>query len=235
MKVGTDGVLLGAWTPLPPYGEGSAPFEVLEIGCGCGIVSLMLAQRLQEGGWQGNFGITAIDIHEPSCREAARNAAQSPWGGSLAVENTDFLRMPEKESFSLLVSNPPFFDESLKSPDAARNLARHNDTLPFAALLEKSQRLLHTGGVLSLVLPPRAFEKMQLLQKESAPRLALVRLTRVFSKPEKACERLLCAWQKTSGIPDSSTVREESLFIQDAQGGYGEAYRRLVKDFYLWA
>lgn len=235
MKVGTDGVLLGAWTPLPISCESSVPFEVLEIGCGCGIVSLMLAQRLQEGLGQGNFGITAVDIHEPSCREAARNAAQSPWSGSLAVENADFLRMPEEKRFSLIVSNPPFFDESLKSPDAARNLARHNDTLPFAALWEKSQRLLHTGGLLSLVLPPRAFEQMQLWQEESAPGLRLVRLTRVFSKPGKACERLLCAWQKTDVNPKNTAWHEDSLFIQDAQGGYGEAYRRLVKDFYLWA
>ncbi len=235
MKVGTDGVLLGAWTPLPSYHAGAEAMKVLEVGCGCGIVSLMLAQRLQAGGWQGKFGITAVDIHEPSCREAAQNAAKSPWSGSLAVENVDFLRMPEDERFSLIVSNPPFFDESLKSPDTARNLARHNDTLPFAALLEKSERLLHTGGLLSLVLPPRAFEKMRLLQQASAPCMALVRLTRVFSKPGKACERLLCAWQKTAESSPDSAVREESLFIQDAQGGYEEAYRRLVKDFYLWA
>ena len=235
MKVGTDGVLLGAWTPLPPYREDAESFQALEVGCGCGIVSLMLAQRLQENGWHENFGITAIDIHEPSCREAARNAAQSPWSGSLAVENVDFLRMPEEKKFSLIVSNPPFFDESLKSPDAARNLARHNDTLPFASLLKKSQGLLPAGGLLALVLPPRAFDKMRLLQEESAPCMALVRLTRVFSKPGKACERLLCTWQKPPESRLHPAVHEDRLFIHDAQGGYGESYRRLVKDFYLWA
>lgn len=235
MKVGTDGVLLGAWTPLPPYREGVEAFQALEVGCGCGIVALMLAQRLQENGWQGNFSITAIDIHEPSCLEAAQNAAKSPWSGSLTVENMDFLRMPEEKQFSLIVSNPPFFDESLKSPDAARNLARHNDTLPFAALLEKSEKLLQAGGILALVLPPRAFEKMQLLQEESASRMALIRLTRVYPKPEKACERLLCAWQKTSGEQTVPAMHEDRLLIHDAQGGYEEAYRRLVKDFYLWA
>lgn len=235
MKVGTDGVLLGAWTPLPVSGEDTVPFEVLEVGCGCGIVSLMLAQRLQEGGWQGNFGITAVDIHEPSCLEAAQNAQKSPWSGSLAVKKADFLRMPEEKKFSLIVSNPPFFDESLKSPDAARNLARHNDTLPFGALLEKSQILLHTGGILSLVLPPRAFEKIQLLQAKVAPCMALERLTRVYSKPGKACERLLCAWRKTAEARTETALLEESLFIHDAQGGYGKDYRRLVRDFYLWA
>ena len=234
MKVGTDAVLLGAWTRLPMAEKGAESLEVLEIGCGCGIISLMLAQRLQQGAAQQNFGITAIDIHESSCQEALENAQKSPWNKHISIQHINFLKLDAQARFSLVVSNPPFFAESLKSPDAARNLARHNDTLPFGDLLQKSQQVLCQGGILSLVLPPLAFEKICALQAEAAPLLALNRITRVYSKAGKPCGRLLCEWQKTATV-QRLQVQESQLFIYDAQGGYDAEYRRMVKDFYLWA
>ncbi|MCM1042025.1 MAG: methyltransferase [Bacteroides sp.] len=235
MKVGTDAVLLGAWADLPHDCSDAGAVKVLEIGCGCGIISLMLAQRLQEEAGSENFRITALDIHAPSCEEARHNVQQSPWHTQIRVENTDYLQYPETEKFHLIVSNPPFFSESLKSPEAARNLARHNDTLPLDALLRKSERLLNQEGRLAMILPLSAFEKLQALVPETAPLLRLERLTRMYSKPGKPCERVLCAWRKTHSESEAESPQETTLFICNAQGVYTEEYRRLVRDFYLWA
>lgn len=235
MKVGTDAVLLGAWADLPQKRSDAGAVKVLEIGCGCGIISLMLAQRLQEEAGSGNFRITALDIHAPSCEEARHNVQQSPWYTQICVENTDFLQYPETEKFHLIVSNPPFFSESLKSPEAARNLARHNDTLPFDALLRKSEGLLLEEGRLAMILPLSAFEKIQMSVSETAPLLRLERLTRVYSKLGKPCERVLCAWRRINPERESAVPQETTLFICNDHGDYTEEYRRLVRDFYLWA
>ncbi|MCM1531784.1 MAG: methyltransferase [Bacteroides sp.] len=233
MKVGTDAVLLGAWADLPRSDAGAV--KVLEIGCGCGVVSLMLAQRMQAEAGPGNLRITALDIHAPSCEEARHNVQQSPWHTQICVEHLDFLQYPETEKFHLIVSNPPFFSESLKSPEAARNLARHNDSLPFDALLRKSEGLLLEEGRLAMILPLSAFEKIQALVMKTASLLRLERLARVYSKPGKPCERVLCAWRKTHSEREAESPQEITLFICNAQGTYTEEYRRLVRDFYLWA
>lgn len=240
MKVGTDGVLLGAWAEVPPYKEGNGGFlNVLEVGCGCGLISLMLAQRMEQGGHPASsVEITAIDIHAPSCGEAAGNVAQSPWKEMISVRNVDFRHLPgdfRPATFSHIVSNPPFFTESLKSPEAVRNMARHNDTLPFDVLLRQAENLLRNGGELSLIVPPVSFEEMQRLSASVSPALKLKKITRVYSKPGKACERILCSWKKgqLSSLP--AACLENSLCIHNSQGDYSEEYRRLVKDFYLWA
>lgn len=240
MKVGTDGVLLGAWAEVPPYKEENGCFlNVLEVGCGCGLISLMLAQRMDQGGHPASsVKITAIDIHEPSCGEAAGNVAQSPWKDMISVRNVDFRHLPEDftpAAFSHIVSNPPFFTESLKSPESARNMARHNDTLPFDVLLRQAERLLVQEGVLSLIVPPASFEAMLRVLPSVAPDLWLERTTRVYSKPGKACERILCSWTKGQSSALPAACLENSLCIHNSQGDYSEEYRRLVKDFYLWA
>lgn len=238
MRVGTDAVLLGAWTELPPRTADSSLFRVLEIGCGCGLVSLMLAQRLQEAALPGKpFGITAVDIHSPSCLEAARNVSCSPWKDEIEVKNLDFLELPEdfeEEAFALLVSNPPFFRESLKSPDPARNLARHNDTLPFAPMLAQAERLLKEGGTLSLILPPGSFVEIGRILEETASPLRLRRQTDVCSKAGKSPVRVLACWQKVSCPAQSPVISHDRLILRE-NDAYTAAYRALVKDFYLWA
>lgn len=232
MKVGTDGVLLGAWTQLPERGE---DYPILEVGCGCGLVSLMLAQRLSVREGEGWSPIRAVDIHSASCIEAAGNVARSPFENCVEVEQADFLHLPpsyEEGSFGLIVSNPPFFSHALKSPDKRRNMARHNDSLPFGALVREAKRLLFTGGRLALVLSPEAFYEvsscMCMEHRIWRPR----RITRVFSRPGKPCERILCEWEKTE---KTVSVCENTLFIYRQDGSYDENYRNLVREFYLWA
>lgn len=238
MRVGTDAVLLGAWTEIPDRCEEPDPFRALEIGCGCGIVSLMMAQRMQERfGEKEAFQITAIDIHQASCREAAQNVAQSPWKNHIAVENVDFLQLPttyREGGFSMIFSNPPFFEEDLKSPESLRNLARHNDSLPFEALLKTAERLLPTAGTLSLILPPDAFAKVEQILRDSASALRLTRLTEVYSKPGKPCVRVLACWQKTMATAPHAAPHRHTLLIQK-DDAYTAEYRDLVRDFYLWA
>lgn len=232
MKVGTDGVLLGAWTPLP---DKEPVLPILEVGCGCGLVSLMLAQRLHMRGETDRVVLRAIDIHPPSCMEAAENVARSPFAGLVAVERADFLHLPSsytEGSFGLIVSNPPFFSYGLKSPDAGRNTARHNDSLPFGALVGESGKLLTEGGRLALILPPEAFKEVEACLRESPLQWHLRCLTRVFSRPGKPCERVLCEWEKTR---ETFPCRENTLFIHRSDGSYDDTYRDLVRNFYLWA
>lgn len=249
MKVGTDGVLLGAWTELPSSetcsGNGKAErVSLLDVGCGCGLIALMLAQRAAAAGLSDKVLIRAVDLHPGSVADARENFAASPWHSHLDVFQDDFLHFAPAcpaGSFSLLVSNPPFFSQSLKSASDRRNLARHNDTLPFPALLREAERLLAPGGSLAMVLPVPAYGEMEALIPACAPSLRLSRLTEVYSREGKPCERMLAQWERVresaeGNVPAAETeIRRDSLRILCADGGYAAEYRERVRDFYLWA
>ena len=140
MKVGTDGVLLGAWTPLRPTDR-----RLLDIGTGTGLIALMLAQRAPEA------EVTGIDIDDVS--QARENAAASPWGGRLHFVQTPVQTFAPAGRFDRIVSNPPFFDATLPSPDAGRTTARHTVTLTFSELCDAVLRLLASPqGTTAVVL-----------------------------------------------------------------------------------
>lgn len=238
MKVGTDGVLLGAWVDLRCPHPATEPFRLLEIGCGCGVISLMIAQRLQQSGLAEKAVIHAVDIDRPSCEEASLNVAASCYRSMIQVAEADFRCLPasyQTGTFSLIVSNPPFFSQALKSPEARRNRARHNDTLPFEALLCQADRLLQQGGSLALVLPPEAFGEVERIILKEGLGWQKSYLTHVYSLPEKPCERMLCRWTKIDRAEKEIPLQENRLFLQQGKGGYSAAYKELVKDFYLWA
>ncbi len=233
MKVGTDGVLLGAWAELPSSGT------FLDVGCGCGLIALMTAQRVGAVA-RGDFRITGIDMDAGSVQDAAENFAASPWAEALQAVQADFLSYADTlpaASVDAVLSNPPYFSEDLLSPHARRNLSRHAESLPFGELLRQVQRLLRPGGVLAMVLPPRAYAQIEGLLPEVAPLLRLQRLTRVYFKEGKDCARLLAQWcvaPVDSPQAQPASPRETSLILQDPQGHYTPAYRSLVRDFYLW-
>lgn len=143
MKVGTDGVLLGALTQV------SAAENALDIGTGTGLVSLMLAQR------KPTLQIDAIEIDPEAAAQAAQNVAQSPWP-HICVQAVSLQDYAPNKQYSLIVSNPPYFVNSLKAPQAARNTARHTDTLSFSDLLAGVNRLLLPGGCFWVILPSEA-------------------------------------------------------------------------------
>ena len=253
MKVGTDGVLLGAWAEPNHVPLGHLPCTILDVGTGSGLIALMLAQRLQTSPLpspkerEKGFRIDAIDIDEAAVEQAAENFAASPWSDRLHAFHARLqdwqivhrTSSPRTLPYSLIVSNPPYFRNSLKNPDKARELARHTDTLSYTELLHHSARLLREEGRLCLILPAEAEEEVCALAAQEG--FVLTRVTRVYSKVSKPARRVLLAFEKSQLSKfDLSNNRAplglrtiNSLVLEDDQGGRSAAYREITKDFYL--
>jgi|GEM_PF-66626 ribosomal protein L11 methyltransferase (prmA) len=185
MKVGTDGVLLGAWAPVLPSDR-----RVLDIGTGTGLIALMMAQRMPQA------RIAGVDIDDVS--QARENADASPWGARL-----EFHRCPVQEfaaggAFDLIVSNPPYFVGSLTCPDAGRTAARHAVHLPFEALRDAVLRLLAPGGRFALILPSSEAERFLAVCRDA---LTLVHRTDVRTTPRREAKRALLCLTRPAGAP----------------------------------
>jgi len=223
MKVGTDGVLLGAWCPLP---ENTATLRILDVGTGSGLIALMLAQRCATE--QRCFQTDAIDIDSSSAGQAADNFNRSPWANCMKVACSS-LQDWNSEPYHLIVSNPPYFVDSLKNPDENRHLARHTDTLSYADLLANAWRLLEQNGQLTVILPADA--EADFLQLAHRTGFSLTRLTRVFSKPGKPQPiRMLAALSKTQKSYDEIV---DNLYIEGDASPRSDQYASLTRDFYL--
>lgn len=214
MKVGTDGVLLGCWTDVPAEGS------VLDIGTGSGLIALMVAQRTQAQ-------IDAIDIASDAYEQACINFAQSPWNERIKAYIASIQEWQTQEQYDLIVSNPPYFNNSLKNPDKGRELARHTDSLSYADLFAHSARLLKDEGRLSIILPAEAESEACNLARTHG--LSLTRVTRVYSKESKPARRVLLSWTKKADC----VVQEDILVLENAEGGRSTQYQELAKDFYL--
>ena len=238
MKVGTDGVLIGCWSPIEPLAISHWPLacqqptangqrRILDIGTGSGLIALMLAQRTSK---IPAVQIDAIDIDEASCLQAQENFNASPWAERLHAAHSSLQQWQTAngKGYDLIVSNPPYFVDSLKAPDAARCAARHNDTLPFGILMAESTRLLKQDGILAVIVPCDAEQELQ--DSAAAQGLQCIRRCYVHPKPGRAAKRVLLAWQKdTSGRKNAT----EHLTLEDENGGRSIEYRNLTEDFYL--
>ena len=230
MKVGTDGCLVGAWSPLPKSGR------LLDIGTGCGLIALMAAQR------EPALEVTGIDIHEGSVLQARENAKNSPFSQRVNIIQAD-IRTFDAEPFDAIVCNPPFFEEELLPPDAARCAARHTSGLPFADLIRHAARLLLHGGLFSVIIPTSAFDTFHSLCLDNG--LTPYARLDVQTTPKKAPKRILLSYQKSIMVqevvlPHTGGVREGLLpsvregFLTLQNGPYRtEAYAELMRDFYL--
>ncbi|WP_166837319.1 tRNA1(Val) (adenine(37)-N6)-methyltransferase [Rheinheimera pleomorphica] len=216
MKVGTDGLLLGAFAPLPEPGG-----AILDIGAGSGLISLMLAQRSLAAN-----AIDAIELDSAAAAQAMLNVANSPWPTAIQLIKGDILTYHSAKRYRLIVSNPPFFQQSLLPKDKKRSQARHTDSLPLAALLTKAGELLHAEGIFSLILPLAEAEAM--LQQALAQGWYLARRCEVRSKANKPVQRLLLSLSK-----QRQKAANSSLIIHQADGGYSAEYKALLQDFYL--
>jgi len=215
MKVGTDGVLLGAWVPLR-----AADRRMLDIGTGTGVIALMLAQRASEA------HLAAIDV-DAACAEQARgNADRSPWGGRITTVCVPVQEF-RAEPFDLIVSNPPFYDRSLLPPDAGRERARHTTSLTFGELLRSVDRLLAPQGRFALVLPVQEARRFRLLASSF---LWLEAQTDVRTTPRSGVRRslMLFSRQQPAVAPEPC-----ELVIQTAPECFTPEYRALTADFYL--
>lgn len=239
MKVGTDGVLLGAWTPCEQSEIRNGKYKIsnqkskisnlkskiLDIGTGSGLIALMLAQRCP------NAQIDAIDIDPDAVSQARDNFAASPWSDRLHVTQCALqdLSSCSAAPYNLIVCNPPYFVNSLKAPDAARCAARHNDQLPFAELIAESANLLAPEGLLALIVPVEAEQQLQSLAAEHG--LQCVRRCYVHPKPERPAKRVMIAWQRD--IRPIRPIRTEHLTLEDDHGSRSLDYQLLTRDFYL--
>lgn len=217
MKVGTDGVLLGAWARVP---DGAGAPTALDVGCGTGVIGLMLAQRYP------SLTVRCIDIDADAVRECAANIEASPFD-NVTVEQHDFLCYNSAGGVGLIVSNPPYFKNSLLAPGESRALARHDDMLPLSALMMHAARLLSPAGRLALVLP--ADRDDDAMFESSVAGLHLCRRCKVYTKEGKQSRRTLWEFGKGCDQP----CEESELFILRADGSYSPEYVALLKDFYL--
>ena len=218
MKVGTDGVLLGAWTPIS-----NNPFSVLDIGAGTGIIALMLAQRSKAE------QIDALEIDEDAYEQAVENFEASPWADRLFCFHAgldEFIDEPEDE-YDLIVSNPPFYSEDYKSENEQRDLARFQDAMPFEEIVEAADLLLSENGILALIIPFKEEEKFIALAKEAE--LYPLKITRVKGTPKSEIKRSLLAFSRNK----VSEIEIDELVIEVDRHVYTPEYIELTKDFYL--
>jgi tRNA1Val (adenine37-N6)-methyltransferase len=217
MKVGTDAVLLGAWV-IP---NGSK--RILDIGTGTGIISLMLAQK-------SNALIVAIDIDKNSTEQAKLNVEESIFKNQVEVKHLSFqeLANTSNDKFNLIVTNPPYFIDSLKSSGDSRNIARHNDMLSFEDLLSGVKKLLDEKGKFCLILPKN--EAMKFREMAEAKGLYLSKLLRVRTTLEKDSEKrhLMQFEFKESEFSESTLIIEG-----DSHRNYTDEYKALTKDYYI--
>lgn len=214
MKVGTDGVLLGAWTD-----TGDAE-SILDIGTGTGLIALMLAQRT-------NAPIDAIDTDESACLQAVGNVAASPFSGRIHVVRSSFADFQPDVKYDLIVSNPPYFSRSLKSPDDKRTKARHDDSLPLHDLIAGSKELLSENGRIALILPVEQDGK--LTETAAQNRLYRIRQTNVAPVVDGTVKRILI---ELSSVPNPDYA-PEYLAIEQERHKYTKEYEELTRDFYL--
>lgn len=217
MKTGTDAVMLA--TAMQPPMQG----HILEVGSGCGVISLMQAQR-------SNAIIHAIDIDHDSVEEATENFAQSPWQQRLQAISSSLQQYAVscKQKYDLVISNPPFFTNALKNPAANKALARHNDKLPFDELMRCSAKLLLPRGRIQLVLP--ASELNNICRYAEKYDLSLSRIIYIHPKPERQANRIITEF-KNERIAQPESQR---LQIRNTGGEYSNDYISLLQDFLIY-
>ena len=218
MKIGTDGVLLGAWTPID-----NQPKTILDIGTGTGIIALMLAQR-------GNAQqIDALEIDENAYEQAVDNFENSPWSDRLFCFHAgldEFVEEPEDE-YDLIVSNPPFYSEDYRSENVQRDLARFQEAMPFEDLIEAAALLLSENGIFTVIIPFKEEENFLALAKEYE--LFPIKITRVKGSHTTPIVRSLLAFKRY----ELAVLSADELVIEISRHEYTPEYIELTKEFYL--
>ncbi len=216
MKIGTDAVLLGIWTDVKGVSN------ILDVGTGSGIIALLLASRTTDA------VIHAIDIHNDSCLEAAENFRGSPYGNRMAVFHDDFVRFAPKHAtqYDLIVSNPPFFVNDMRSSSSEKVLARHTQSLDYNTLVDGVKKLLAPKGIFSLVLP--YVQKQHFVSLAAAAGLHLQREMLIFPKPCYPPNRINMQF----GFEQKPVVSEKFI-IRNEDGSFTKRYKDYTGDYYI--
>ncbi|MDP5107237.1 MAG: methyltransferase [Polaribacter sp.] len=220
MKIGTDGVLLGAWSSVDEY-----PDTILDVGTGTGVIALMLAQRSEA------MTVDAVEVDENAYEQSVENFEQSDWGDRLYCYNANFQEFAdeiadEEETYDLIVSNPPFYSDDYETEDVARNKARFTSSLSFEELVTGVVKILSSDGKFATIIPFKEEENFVNLAKSKD--LFLNKVCHVQGKPTSEIKRSLMEF---SFHP--SEIKKEHLVIEIERHQYTEAYINLTKDFYL--
>lgn len=225
MKVGTDGVLLGAWAELPIVsGVGSPTPRVLDIGTGTGVVALMMAQRYPDA------LVDAVEIDADAASQAGENVARSPFASRVRVFNTSIqdFAAASTERYDVIVSNPPYFQNSLRNPDAQRSLARHADSLPFSEFIRAAAVLLKDDGVMSIIIPT-GNTLNDIIEQAIYQGFLVTRQTFVKTSERRAPKRCLLELARRR---DAEPVIETQC-LSGIGNTRSEWYANITKDFYL--
>jgi len=213
MKVGTDGCLLGAW-----FSTCNSK-KILDIGCGTGLISLMAAQR-------SNAQVTGIEIDATAAEKAVENVKNSPWSDRIRIENIDINKYSPCDLFDTIVSNPPYFANSLKCDNKQRTLARHTDALTPAQFFRKSAELLTEDGKISIIIPAETVAGWE--AEATIKGFSLQRKTAVRTTPKKAPKRVLAEFGRRPCTP----ITDELIF-ETSPGTYSNEATMLLQEFYL--
>jgi len=218
MKVGTDGVLLGAWASLP-----GPQSRILDVGTGTGLIALMIAQRTKY------VAVDALEIDPSSARQAKENFRNSPWKESLQCIQSSFQDYSSqcKIQYDLIICNPPFFSGSAKTPSKERNLARHDDSLSLEDIFKASLPLMKKTTIISLILPIE--KEMQAIDLSTEYKMYCNRLTRVIPAPGKPTKRILMEFSNTP----SKIIEDELTIETEIRHQYSYRFKKLVDEFYL--
>ena len=214
MKISTDAVLLGA------LAETISPTSILDVGTGTGVISLMLAQRFQEA------RITAVELDEDAAEQATENFLESPFSTRLRVVKLRFQDFSEDQRLDLIVSNPPYFLDHLKSKDTKRNQALHTDALSFKELLEKAVKLLKKDGQIWIILPPR--QMSDFYQKAGILGLYPKKSIWIRDMPQKPIIREIVGFSFENEAP-----LQMEIHLKNTDGSFSDAYSSLIAGFLL--
>ncbi|GGG39594.1 tRNA1(Val) (adenine(37)-N6)-methyltransferase [Bizionia arctica] len=217
MKIGTDSVLLGAWTSIE-----TNPFSILDIGSGTGVLALILAQRSYAE------AIDALEIDDEAYEQCVENFESSPWADRLFCYHASLEEFAEEieDTYDLIISNPPFYSEDYKTDNSQRDLARFEDAMPFNHLVESASKLLSEDGIFSVIIPFKEEEHFIAL----AIKVGLFpnRILHVKGSPTSEIKRSLIQFSFTKSEPIL-----EDLTIETSRHQYTTEYINLTKDFYL--
>ena len=217
MKIGTDGVLLGAWASV----EGNQ--NILDIGSGSGLISLMMAQR-------SNANICGIEIDEDAAKQSIENIKCSPWSNRITIINSDFIDWAITNNvvpkYDHIISNPPFFDNGPIAPNTSRALARHCKSLDYNQLLNRSKELLTDDGKISVISPIE--RENDIIFYSTIEHFFISRVTYVYSKEGGKATRSLWEFSKTK-----CSTQYSSIAIRNCNNNYSQDYINLTNEFYL--
>ena len=223
MKVGTDGVLLGTWATV--FSEDKS-FSVIDVGSGTGLIAMIIAQR------NSNAVIDAIDIDKNACEQAIGNIDKSPFRGRINVIHKSFIEYSTEKKYDLIISNPPFFSNSLRCPDEKRNMARHNDSLPLKQLIEQAMVMLSEIGRIAMILPTILSREIDFII--ATHRLFAVRMTEIIPAEGLQSKRFLIeisTKNNTEKNVNGKTI--DALILETKDHKRTQQYAELTKEFYL--